>query len=51
LARNFRNRGIENRIGEGRRLEYGNNRQELIIKEGNRQNSNLNGNRDLIVLS
>ena len=26
LARNCRNRGIENRIGEGRRLGYRNNR-------------------------
>jgi len=37
LARNCRNRGTENRIGKGRRLEYWNEGQ-----------SNLNGDRDLI---
>ena len=45
LARNYKNRGIEDRIREERRLEYenGNNRQKLMIKGGNRQNnSNLN---------
>jgi len=42
LARNCRNRGIGNRIGEGRRLEYG---------QGNNRQSNLNGDRDLIVLN
>ena len=52
LARNCRNRRTENRIGEGRRLEYRqeNNRQRLIIKGGNRLN-NLNGERDLIVFN
>ena len=40
LARNCRNKRTGNRIGKGRRLEYGNNRQ-----------NNLNGNRDLIVLN
>ena len=41
LARNYRNRGIGGRIGEGRRLEY---------KENNGlYNNNLNRNRDLIV--
>ena len=50
LARNCRNRGIGNRIGEKRRLKYGqNNRQRLMIEEENGQ-SNLNGDRDLIVL-
>ena len=39
LAKNYRNRGTGNRIGEGRRLEYQNEGQ-----------SNLNGDRDLIVL-
>jgi len=39
LAKNYRNRGTRNRIGEGRRLEYQNEGQ-----------SNLNGDRDLIVL-
>ena len=52
LARNCRNRRTENRIGEGRRLEYKqeNNRQILMIKEGNGLN-NLNGKRDLIVFN
>jgi len=36
LVRNCRNREIENRIGEGRRLEYG---QELRTKGNNEQNS------------
>ena len=40
LVRNCRNREIENRIREGKRLEYGQN---------NRQ-SNLNRKEDLIVL-
>ena len=41
LAKNCRNR--ENRIGEERRLEYGqNNEQRLMIKEEQGQ-SNLNG--------
>ena len=49
LAKNCRNRGIENRIGEERRLEYRNRR---IIEKGNGQNnSNLNGDSDLIVLN
>ena len=49
LARNCKNKGIENKIGQGRRLEYGgvNNRQRLI-EEGQ---NNLNGDRDLIVLN
>ena len=44
LARNYRNREIGGKIGEGKRIEYGNgnNRQRRIIKEGNRQNNNLN---------
>jgi len=46
LARNCRNRRIENRIGEGRRLEYG---QGLRTK-GNNGQSNLNRERDLVVL-
>jgi len=44
LARNYRNRRTENRIGEGRRLEYGgneNNRQRRI--EGGNRQQNLNG--------
>jgi len=47
LARNCRNRGIRNRTGEERRLEYG---QRLMI-EGENGQSNLNGNGDLIVLN
>ena len=52
LARNYRNRGTEGRIGERRRLEYrnGNNRQRRIIEE-NGQNSNLNKDGDLITLN
>jgi len=43
LARNCRNREIENRIGEGRRLEYGSNGNngQRRIEGGNEQN-NLN---------
>ena len=41
FERNCRNRGIKNKIGEERRLEY---RERRIIEGGNRQNnSNLNG--------
>jgi len=51
MARNCRNRGTENRIGEGRRLEYRqNNRQKLMIKGNNGQN-NLNGEKDLVVFN
>ena len=46
LARNCRNRGIENRIGKEKRLEYG---QGLRTKENNGQ-SNLNREGDLVVL-
>jgi len=49
LAKNCRNKSIENRIGEERRLKYRNRR---MIEKGNKQNnSNLNGDRDLIVLN
>ena len=41
LARNYRNRGIGNRIGESRRLEYGQNTRQ----------SNLNKEEDLVVLN
>jgi len=41
MARQYRNRRIGNRTGEGRRLEYGEN--------GNNGPSNLNGEGDLIV--
>jgi len=33
LARNCRNRRTENRIGEGRRLEYGSNNEQSNLKE------------------
>ena len=46
LVRNCRNRGIGNRIGNGRRQEYG---QRLMIEKNSRQ-SNLNGKGDLVVL-
>jgi len=49
LARNCRNRRIENRIGEGRRLEYGGNERQGRIEGGNREN--LNGEQDLILLN
>jgi len=51
LARNYRNRGTRGRIGEGRRLEYGNrsNEERRRIEE-NRYN-NLNGEENLIVLN
>ena len=48
MVRNCRNRGTGNRIREGRRLEYKNRR---MIEEGNGQEENLNGERDLIVLN
>jgi len=47
LARNCRNRGIENKIEEERRLKY---RQWLKTKENNGQ-SNLNGEGVLVVLN
>ena len=52
LARNCRNKRTGDGIEEGRKLEYenGNNRQRLRIEGGNRQNSNLNRNQDLILL-
>jgi len=45
LVRNSKNRGIEGRIGKGRRLEYRNrnNRHKGMIEEGNENNNNLNG--------
>ena len=48
LARNCRNRGIGNRIGEGRKLEY---KERRITEGGNGQNRNLNGDENLIVLN
>jgi len=49
LTRNCRNRGAESRIGKGRRLKYENNEQRKMI-EGKNKQSNLNEDRDLIVL-
>jgi len=45
-VRNCRSRGIENRIGEERRLEYG----QRLETEGNNEQCNLNGKGDLVVL-
>ena len=47
MARNYRNRGMEGRIREGRRLDYKNenNRQQKIEESGN-----LNKKESLIVL-
>jgi len=47
LARNCRNRGTENRIGKEKRLKYG---QRRMIERENKDNNNLNGNQDLILL-
>ena len=44
LARNYRNRRTENRIGEEKRLEYRERRE-------NKQDRNLNGDKNLIVLN
>jgi len=50
MARYCRNREIGNRIGEGRRLEYGRNKGQKRIEGGNRK-QNLNRERDLILLN
>ena len=51
LARNYRNKGTENRSRERRRLEYEqDNGQRLRIEGENRQN-NLNRQQDLIVFN
>jgi len=49
-VRNCRNRRIRNRIGERRKLEYRQNNGQILMIEGKNGQSNLNGNRDLIVL-
>ena len=49
LARNCRNKRAGNRIGNGRRLEYGGNERQERIEGGNREN--LNGEGDLILLN
>jgi len=46
LERHCRNRGVGNRIGDGRRLKYS---QRLRIEENGQ--SNLNGERDLVVFN
>jgi len=51
LARNCRNRGIGNRIGEGRKLEYRQNNGQRLMIEGNNRQSNLNREGDLVVLN
>ena len=49
--RHYRNREIEDKIREGRRLKYGNkNSREKRMSE-DRQSSNLNRKGDLIVLN
>ena len=52
LARNCMNRGIRDIIRKERRLEYGNesNEQRRMIEEDNKQNNNLNGDENLIIL-
>jgi len=50
-VRNCRNKGIENRIGERRRLEYGQDNKQRLMIEGRNGQSNLNRDRDLIVLN
>jgi len=49
LVRNCRNRRIGERIGQRRKLEYGNenNRQKRV--EGGNKQENLNGEENLIV--
>jgi len=47
LARNCRNRGTGNRMGKEKRLKYG---QRRMIERENKDNNNLNGNQDLILL-
>ena len=54
MTRYCRNREIDNKIGEGRRLEYReneNNEERRIIERENGQNNNLNRDEDLIVLN
>jgi len=50
IAKHYRNRGIENKTGEGRRLEYGGNERQRRIKRRS-ETSNLNGKQDLILLN
>jgi len=50
LAKNYRNRGMGNKIGENRRLEYGNENNGQRRSEGKNRQNNLNGKQDLILL-
>jgi len=50
IVRHCRNRGVENRVGERRRLEYGGNKEQRRIEKGKRE-QNLNGEQDLIFLN
>jgi len=47
LARNCRNKSMGNRIREEKRLKYG---QRRMIEGENKDNNNLNGKQDLILL-
>jgi len=47
MARNCRNKRTGNRIGEGRRLEYG----QILAIEGNNRQNNLKEKGDLIVFN
>ena len=54
ITRYCRNRETKNRIGERKKLEYRenkNNEKKRIIKGRNNQNNNLNRDKDLIVLN
>jgi len=54
MTRYCRNRETKNRIGERKKLEYKenkNNEKKRIIEGINKQNNNLNGDKDLIVLN
>jgi len=42
MARYCRNKGIENRVEEGRILEYGRNKEQRRIERGKKE-QNLNG--------
>jgi len=54
MAQHCRNRGTVNRIGEGKRLEYKSrkkNGQRRITRGENKQQDDLNRERDLILLN
>ena len=54
MAQHCRNRGIVNRIGEGKKLEYKSrkkNGQRRITRGENKQQDNLNREQDLILLN